>query len=98
MLARSGAVIAVAHAFALALAGCGTPCPEAAMCKAYSPGLTRQPAPHDVVCFQDPQTGTHITETRCYTQSEIEERRKADHDMLERAQMQSNRPARQKVQ
>jgi|ERR1041384_2107969 len=102
MLARSGAVLVVACALALALVlavgGCGTPCPEAAMCKAYSPSQTRQPVGHDVVCFKEPQTGSHITETRCYTRTEVEERRKADHDMLERTQMQSNRPGRQKVQ
>jgi hypothetical protein len=98
MLARPGALIAVACAIVLALAGCGTPCPEAAMCKAYSPGQPRQAKGHDVVCFSEPQTGTHINETRCYTRAEVEERRKADHDMLERAQMQSNRPVHQKVQ
>ena len=98
MLARSGAVIAVACAIALAVLGCGTPCPDVSMCKAYAPAQTRQPTGHDVVCFKEPQTGTHITETRCYTRSEVDERRKADHDMLERAQMQSNRPVHQKSQ
>ena len=100
MLARSGAVLAAVCALALVLASgaCGTPCPEAAMCKAYAPAQTRQPVGHDVVCFREPQTGSHITETRCYTRAEVEERRKADHDMLERTQMQSNRPGRQKVQ
>jgi hypothetical protein len=93
-LARSGAVIAATCAIALALAGCGTPCPEAAACKTYSPGQTRQPSGDDIVCLKEPQTGSHIVETRCYKHSEIEERRKADRDMLERAQMNSNRPVR----
>lgn len=93
-LARSGAVFAASCLIALA-AGCGTPCPEAAVCKPYAP-QTRQPHGDDIICLQDPQTGTHIVETRCYTRSEIEERRKEDHDMLERAQMNSNRPLRKK--
>ena len=50
----------------------------------------------DVVCLQEPQTGSHIVETRCYTRAEIEERRKADHDMLERAQINSSRPIRRR--
>jgi hypothetical protein len=94
-LARSGAVFAVCVVSAFATAGCGTPCPEAAVCKPYAP-QTRQARGDDVICLQDPQTGTHIVETRCYTRSEIEERRKEDHDMLERAQMNANRPLRTK--
>jgi hypothetical protein len=81
----SGAALLAAGALAGLTAGC-------------EPGRHRPQSPSDVVCLREPQTGTHIVETRCFTRAEIDERRKADQQMLERAQMQSNRPARRRDQ
>ena len=61
-------------------------------------GRQRPQSPNDVICLREPQTGSHIVEQRCYTRAEIDERRKADQDMLEKAQMRSNRPSRLKDQ
>jgi hypothetical protein len=99
-VARFRAVIAIACAMLPALSGCASSCPEqAGACKTHSPGdAKRTPSPDEVICFREPQTGTHIVETRCYKRSEVDERRQADRDMLERAQMNSNRPVRQKDQ
>jgi hypothetical protein len=44
------------------------------------------------VCVSEPETGTHVVETRCYPRSEIDDRRKTDRAILEKAQMNSNRP------
>ena len=61
-------------------------------------GRQRPQSPNDVICFREPQTGSHIVEQRCFTRAEVDERRRADQEMLERAQMQSNRPARRRDQ
>ena len=61
-------------------------------------GRQRPQSPNDVICLREPQTGSHIVETRCFTRAEIDERRKADQEMLEKAQMRSNRPSRLKDQ
>jgi hypothetical protein len=83
--AGSGAALLCAGALAGLTAGCDT-------------GRQRPQSPNDVVCLREPQTGTHIVETRCFTRAELDERRKADQQMLEKAQMQSNRPARRNDQ
>jgi hypothetical protein len=79
-LVRSGAVIAVVGGLAAA-SGCQS-----------AGGPRHAGAGNDVVCINQPQTGSHIVETRCYTRAEIEERRKADKEMMERAQMNASRP------
>ena len=85
MRARRGAVLLAAGALMTLTLGC-------------APGPTRPQSPNDVVCLKEPQTGSHIVETRCFTRAEIDERRKADQEMLEKAQMNSNRPARRRDQ
>jgi hypothetical protein len=61
-------------------------------------GRQRPQSPNDVICLREPQTGSHIVEQRCFTRAELDERRKADQEMLEKAQMRSNRPSRLKDQ
>jgi len=87
-LVRLGAVMAAAWAMAVSMSGC------APSCAAQRGGCQASPTARgdDVVCLEETETGTHITEPRCYSRSEIEERRKADRETLDRAQMNSNRP------
>jgi len=85
MCARCGAVVLAAVVAVASSLGCET-------------GRQRPQSPNDVVCLKEPQTGSHIVETRCFTRAEIDERRKADQEMLEKAQMNSNRPARRRDQ
>lgn len=84
--ARSAAVLLAAGAIMSAALGC------------ESNTRGRPQSPNDVVCLQEPQTGSHIVETRCFTRAEIDERRKADQELLEKAQMNSNRPAKRRDQ
>ena len=81
----AAAIVAGALAGVAVTAGCDT-------------GRQRPQSPHDVICLREPQTGSHIVEQRCFTRAELDERRKADQEMLERAQMRSNRPSRLKDQ
>jgi len=68
------------------VAACGPPRP------ANSP--QRPPSRDDVICTSEAQTGSHLVETRCLTRGEIEDRRKADNEMIERAIINAHRPAR----
>ncbi len=52
----------------------------------------------EVVCTHEPVTGSHIVEARCFTRSQIEERRAADRAAVERMIIQANRPVRQQAQ
>jgi hypothetical protein len=85
--ARSRAALLCAGALAgvAVTAGCDT-------------GRQRPQSPNDVICLREPQTGSHIVDQRCYTRAELDERRKADQQMLENAQMRANRPSRRKDQ
>lgn len=56
-------------------------------------GPQQPPSRDDVICSNEAQTGSHIVETRCSTRGEIEDRRKADNEMIERAVINANRPA-----
>jgi hypothetical protein len=85
MRARCRAVLLAAGALMALTLGCAS-------------GPARPQSPNDVVCLNEPQTGSHIVETRCFTRAELDERRKADQEMLEKAQMNSNRPARRRDQ
>jgi hypothetical protein len=90
--------MAVVHeigTFGIALLCAGTLAGLTAGCET---GRQRPQSPNDIVCLREPQTGSHIVETRCFTRAEIDERRKADQEMLEKAQMRSNRPTRLKDQ
>jgi hypothetical protein len=88
-LARLGALAAAALAVATLAAGCAPPCyGQPASCR------TGAQTADDVVCVSEPETGTHVVETRCYPRSEVDDRRKTDRAILERAQMNSNRPHR----
>ena len=51
-----------------------------------------QQSADDVICFDEVGTGSHIAEPRCYRRSEIDDRRDSDKALLERAQLNSNRP------
>lgn len=85
-LARLGALVAVACAVVIA-SGCAPPCyGQPASCS------TKGQVAEDVVCVNEPETGTHVVETRCYPRSEVDDRRKTDRAILEKAQMNSNRP------
>ena len=48
----------------------------------------------EVVCTHEPVTGSHIVEARCFTRSQIEERRAQDRAAVERMIIQANRPGR----
>jgi hypothetical protein len=65
-----------------------------AACAGPTSSAPQQPTPRaDLVCISEPQTGTHLVETRCYKRSELDERREADRAILDKAQMNANRPA-----
>ena len=57
-------------------------------------GPQRPQSRDDIICTNEAQTGSHIVETRCLTRGEIEDRRKADNEMIERAVINANRPRR----
>lgn len=94
--ARFGAVIVTTCAVMMCTPGCGSPCyAPSGVCKTHTAGeQKRSTSRDDVICIDEPQTGSHIAETRCYTRGEIDDRRKADHDLLEKAQINANRPIR----
>jgi len=58
-------------------------------------GSQRPTSRDDIICTNEAQTGSHIAETRCQTRGEIEDRRKADRELLERAVINANRPVKQ---
>jgi hypothetical protein len=86
-LARFAALIIATCTTAMIGSGCAAPCVPSAGCRAYG-----QSGGEDLVCINEPQTGSHVVETRCYSRSEVDARRKTDHQILEKAQMNSNRP------
>jgi len=66
-----------------------------AACDAQRSGSQRGTAPGDeMVCRNEPQTGSHIVEQRCYLRREIEARRARDMAAMERLIIEANRPVR----
>jgi hypothetical protein len=51
-------------------------------------------ADEDLVCRNEPLTGSHIIERRCYRRRDIEARRARDIAVMERLIIQANRPIR----
>jgi hypothetical protein len=66
-----------------------------AACEAHKKGSLRGKAAGDeMVCRNEPQTGSHIVEQRCYSRREIEARRARDIAVMERLIIEANRPVR----
>jgi hypothetical protein len=55
-------------------------------------GGARPGSGDDLVCIQEPQTGSHIVETRCYRRDALDERRESDRAILEKALIRANQP------
>ena len=91
-ISRCGAALVLAGVLA-ASPGCGGPCAgQSDACPARPAG--GRAAPDDMVCIQEPQTGSHIVETRCYRRDALDERREADRAILEKALIRGNQPRR----
>ena len=91
---RFGAILIVAGAMATAvpMAGCG-PCTSSPGACASNDTVSAADD-EDLVCRNEPLTGSHIIERRCYRRSDIEARRARDIAVMERLIIQANRPIR----
>jgi hypothetical protein len=91
-----GVVLAAACVVA-ACAGCSTPCTaRSGVCQQRGDVPDRTASGDDLVCIEEPQTGSHIVETRCYRRQALDERREADRAILEKAMIRANQPRRVK--
>lgn len=93
--ARSAIVIAAACAIAAWLSGCSSPCTAGSgRCRQDAAERGPTASGDDMVCIEEPQTGSHIVETRCYRRSALDERREEDRAILEKALIRANQPRR----
>lgn len=94
---RFGAVLVVAGAVmvAVSLGGCSPCASKPGGCEAQTTLAQRSAiASDDIVCREEPLTGSHIVERRCYRRQDIREREARDRAFIDRLIIQANRPGR----
>jgi hypothetical protein len=74
-------------------AGCAAPCRSGGACDdTRAPGQEQAASDEDMVCVNEPVTGSHIVQQRCSRRSDVDERRQQDRATMEKVQIDAHRP------